>query len=81
MCIAKRYTGTALSMEAEKTVGISFRITPKMKRMLHAAAEHERRSLTNMLEILVEDYCLRHGINGQQGDDPGTVVATREKTA
>ncbi|MFN7152409.1 MAG: hypothetical protein ACK4OE_01860 [Acidovorax sp.] len=68
-------------MEAEKTVGISFRITPRMKRMLLAAAEHERRSLTNMLEILVEDYCSRHGINGQQGDVQGTVAATREKTA
>ena len=68
-------------MDAEKTVGISFRITPKMKRMLHAAAEHERRSLTNMLEILVEDYCLRYGINSQQDGDPETVMATREKTA
>ncbi|MBF5006183.1 type II toxin-antitoxin system TacA family antitoxin [Diaphorobacter caeni] len=66
-------------MEAEKTVGISFRITPRMKRMLHAAAEHERRSLTNFFEILVEDYCLQHGINGQQGGGPDAVVVTREK--
>lgn len=51
-------------MEAEKTVGLTFRVTPKMKRMLEAAAEHERRSLTNMFEVLVEDYCQRNGIVG-----------------
>lgn len=50
-------------MEAEKTVGMSFRVTPRTKRLLAAAAEHERRSLTNMLEVLVEDFCARNKIN------------------
>jgi len=54
-------------METEKTVGLSFRITPRMKRLLEAAAAHERRSLTNTLEILVEDYCRHHGIEDQEG--------------
>ena len=49
-------------MDAEKTVGLTFRVTPSMKRMLEAAAEHERRSLTNMFEVLVEAYCVRSGI-------------------
>ena len=53
-------------MDAEKTVGLSFRVTPRLKHMLEAAAERERRSLTNMLEVLVEDYCERHGL----GDEP-----------
>lgn len=49
-------------MNTEKSVGISFRVTPKLKRLLEAAAVRERRSLTNMLEVLVEEYCIRHGI-------------------
>lgn len=53
-------------MNAEKTVGLSFRVTPRLKHMLEAAAERERRSLTNTLEFLVEDYCERHGL----GDEP-----------
>ena len=50
-------------MNAEKTVGMSFRVTPRTKRLLEAAAEHERRSLTNMLEILVEEFCVHKKIN------------------
>lgn len=50
-------------MQGEKTVGISFRVTPRIKRLLAAAAEHERRSLTNMLEVLVEEFCLRNDID------------------
>jgi len=53
-------------MDAEKTVGLSFRVTPGMKRKLEAAAAQERRSLTNMFEVLVDDYCRAHGI-GEEG--------------
>ena len=51
-----------IRMDAEKTVGLTFRVTPRMKRMLEAAAEHDRRSLTNMFEVLVEDFCERNGV-------------------
>ncbi len=49
-------------MVEEKTVGLSFRVTSRMKRMFEAVAEHQRRSLTNTLEVLVEEYCLKNGI-------------------
>lgn len=49
-------------MEAEKTVGLTFRVSPQMKRMLEIAASHEHRSLTNMFEILVVDHCRRQGL-------------------
>jgi hypothetical protein len=55
-------------MDAEKTVGMSFRVTPRTKRLLATAADHERRSLTNMLEVLVEDFCSRNGIGEQMED-------------
>ena len=50
-------------MDAEKTVGVSFRVTPRTKFLLTAAAAVERRSLTNMLEVLVEEFCARNGIS------------------
>lgn len=37
--------------------------------MLEAAAYKERRSLTNMLEFLVEDYCQKHGISDEPEAD------------
>lgn len=61
-------------MQAEKTVGMSFRVTPKTKRLLAAAAEHERRSLTNMLEVLVEDFCIRNGINERTANSSERVI-------
>lgn len=49
-------------MSPEKSVGISFRVTPGFKKLLEAAAAQERRSLTNMLEVALVDYCERKGI-------------------
>jgi hypothetical protein len=66
-------------MEPEKTVGLSSRITPRMKRLLEAAAANERRSLTNTLEILVEDYCLRHGIKEQEDAGRPKVATVKER--
>ncbi|WP_321927862.1 type II toxin-antitoxin system TacA family antitoxin [Paraburkholderia guartelaensis] len=54
-------------MGPDKNVGLTFRVTPRTKRMLEAAATLERRSLTNMFEILVEDYCRRQGIGAEDG--------------
>lgn len=68
------------SMDAEKTVGLTFRITPKMKRMLEAAAEHERRSLTNMFEVLVEDFCASRGISHYEVPVSGS-AARKKKSA
>lgn len=49
-------------MRETKTVGMSFRVTPRLRDLLQAAAARERRSLTNTLEVLLEDYCRRHGL-------------------
>lgn len=52
-----------------------------MKRLLEAAAERERRSLTNMLEVLVEDYCKRHGISDESVGSSKNAAAKEKKTA
>jgi len=49
-------------MPAEKTVAVSFRVSPRFKQLLEAAAEREHRSQTNMLETLLYDYCKQNGI-------------------
>lgn len=66
-------------MDAEKTVGLSFRVTPGMKRKLEAAAAQERRSLTNMFEVLVDDYCRAHGIGDEEVGSQKEVGLTGKK--
>lgn len=50
-------------MSAEKTVAISFRVSPRFKHLLEAAAARENRSQTNMLETLLYQYCEQQGID------------------
>lgn len=57
-------------MAAEKTVSISFRVSPRFKALLEAAATHENRSLTNMLETLLFSHCEKQGIK-----EPSTKVS------
>lgn len=49
-------------MTAEKTVSMSFRVSPRFKALLEAAAARENRSLTNMLEVLLFAHCEQHGL-------------------
>ena len=49
-------------MTAEKTISMSFRVSPKFKALLEIASARENRSLTNMLETLVFAHCEQHGL-------------------
>lgn len=53
-------TGPHSSMTAIKTETLTIRLCPETKAALRHMAEHERRSLSNMLEIMIRDYRLRH---------------------
>jgi len=44
-------------MSAEKTVAVSFRVSPRFKQLLEAAAAREHRSQTNILESFFFNYC------------------------
>lgn len=50
-------------MPGEKNVSMSFRVSPRFKVLLEAAAAREHRSLTNMLETLLFAYCEQHELN------------------
>nr|WP_306303899.1 DUF1778 domain-containing protein [Herbaspirillum sp. B39] len=49
-------------MTNEKTIAVNFRVRPEVRELLQAAAKLEHRSMTNMVEVLVLEYCRNHGI-------------------
>ena len=49
-------------MAAVKTETITVRIEPSVKAGLKAVAEQERRSLANMIEVIIRDYCEQNGV-------------------
>ncbi|MNJ94517.1 hypothetical protein D3C87_122170 [compost metagenome] len=49
-------------MATGKTTTLTFRIEPNLKEALRTAAEHEHRSISNMVEVLIRDYCESNGI-------------------
>ena len=58
-----------------KNISVSFRVSSRFKHLLEAAAARERRSQTNMLEMLLFQYCEQHGIEAtQQTTDNNTSV-------
>lgn len=49
-------------MATGKTSTLTFRIEPALKEALRAAAEREHRSIANMVEVLIRDWCGQNGI-------------------
>lgn len=45
-----------------KTDTLNLRVSPTFKRTLRQAAELEQRSMVNLLEVLLREYCERKGI-------------------
>ena len=45
-----------------------FRIDPGVKETLRTAAQQEHRSIANMMEVLIRDYCGKRGVTiSEQG--------------
>lgn len=61
----------------EKSVSVSFRVSPLFKRCLEEVAAREQRSQTNMLEKLVLDYCRAHSLAGL-AEEPTSEDVPRE---
>jgi hypothetical protein len=53
-------------MATGKTTTLTFRIEPALKEALRTAADREHRSIANMIEVLIRDYCGRNGITIQE---------------
>jgi len=52
-----------------KTATLTFRIEPLLKKALRSAATREHRSVTNMVEVLIREYCEQNGIKVSEPDD------------
>ena len=48
-------------MAVNKTATLTLRIAPTLKETLRNAAQKEHRSIANMVEVMILDYCDRHG--------------------
>lgn len=51
-----------MRFEEAKSDTLNLRVSPSFKLALKAAADREQRSMVNMLEVLVANYCEQHGI-------------------
>ena len=56
-------------MATTKTTTLTFRIEPGLKEALRTAANQEHRSIANMVEVLIRDWCGRNGIVIPEQDD------------
>lgn len=52
-------------MATGKTSTLTFRIEPALKDALRTAADQEHRSIANMVEVMIRDYCGRTGVQIQ----------------
>jgi len=48
-------------MAQTKTETLTVRVLPEVKEGLRTMAEQERRSLANMLEVMIRNYCEKAG--------------------
>ena len=49
-------------MADTKSTTLTVRVHPEVKEGLRVVAEKERRSLANMIEVMIRDYCERNGV-------------------
>lgn len=57
-------------MAEEKSVSVSFRVPPRFKRLLQAAAERDHRSQNNLLETLLFAHCVKNGVEEDEAVTP-----------
>ncbi|KKB68854.1 ribbon-helix-helix, copG family protein [Burkholderia pseudomallei MSHR1079] len=67
-------------MHERKTQAINLRMSPKTKELLRRAAGAERRTLSNMLEVLILEYCDRHGISVHKIVETSADTVAADKT-
>ena len=57
-------------MATAKTATPTFRIEPGLKDAVRTAADLEHRSIANMIEVMIRDYCGRVGVPIQDEQAP-----------
>ena len=67
------------ALAESKRIPVSFRVSPRFKRCLELAAEHEQRSQTNLIEKLLFDFCKSIGIDPSEVAEGEAVVEPTKK--
>lgn len=62
-----------------KSDTLNLRVSPSFKLALKAAAEHDQRSMVNMLEVLVSHYCESHHIAVLKDDQPSVDLSRKSR--
>lgn len=57
-------------MATTKTTTLTFRIEPGLKEAVCTAAGLEHRSIANMIEMMIRDYCGRVGVTIPEKNKP-----------
>jgi len=57
-------------MATTKTTTLTFRIEPGLKEALRLVAEQEHRSIANMVEVMIRDYCGKANVPIQDSGKP-----------
>jgi hypothetical protein len=68
-------------MAASKTTTLTFRIEPSLKEALRIAADSEHRSVSNMVEVMIREFCERNGIAIDEHAMPGKKYKRKEVRA
>lgn len=63
-----------MSRRRTKTIAATVRLSPEVRAAWEAAAAHERRSLTSMLEVALLEYVKRHRISVAPSAVPGQAI-------
>lgn len=50
-----------------RTETLNLRVTSELKELVRLAAEREHRSISNLIEVLVRDYCTKHSVKVDSG--------------
>jgi hypothetical protein len=50
-----------------RTETLNLRVTSELKELVRLAAEREHRSISNLVEVLVREYCTKHGVKANSG--------------
>jgi hypothetical protein len=67
------------AMTTAKTTTLTFRIEPNLKEALRMAADHDHRSIANMIEVMIRDHCARIGVLIQEPLAPAPAADKKKK--
>jgi hypothetical protein len=57
ICVTFAVQDLTRHAKERKTETLNLRVTPELKKLIRAAAEKERRTIANFIEVLVRQHC------------------------